>query len=52
MIFNRFTYPSVVIDVLTDVWVEEVIKVFVEVFAVIVRTDAVIDMLSDVFHGV
>ena len=53
MIFNRFVHPCVVIDVLTDVWVEEVIiKVFVAVFVVNVWSDAVIDMLSDVFHGV
>ena len=48
MIFNRFVHSRMVIDVLTDVWVEEVIKVFVEVFAVNVWTGVVIDSMSDV----
>ena len=48
MIFNRFSHRCVVIDVLSDVWVEEVIKVLVEVFVVDVRADVVIDTLSGV----
>ena len=46
MILKRF---SVIIDVLTDVWVEEVNTTLVEAFSIDVRTDAVIlDTLSDV----
>ena len=35
-----------VIDVLTDVWVEEVIKIFVEVFVINIWDDVAIDTLS------
>ena len=44
MIFNRFTHSRVIIDVLTDVWVKEVVKVSV----INVWADVVIDTLSDV----
>ena len=52
MIFNRVTLLVVVIDVLADVWAEEVMNVFVGVFVVNVWSDGVIWMLSGVFHGV
>ena len=47
---NRSTQPGVVIDVLTDVWVEEVVKVLriVKVFVMNVWANSVIDTLSDV----
>ena len=32
MIFNRFTHNCVVVDVLADVWVEEIITAWVKVF--------------------
>ena len=57
MIFNRFAHPRVVIDVLADVWVEEVIKVFVAVFVTNARAgvaigtvsgDATIDIVSSI----
>ena len=46
MISDRFTHPCVIIDVLADVWVEEVIQIFVAVFVINVWADVVIDMLS------
>ena len=46
MICNGFAQACVVIDVLTDVWVEEVIKIFAGVFVINVRTAVVIDMFS------
>ena len=45
MTFSRFTHPCVIIDVLADVWVEEVIQIFVAVFVINVWADVVIDML-------
>ena len=48
MIFNRFTHPCVIIDVLADVWVEEIIKILVGVFVINVWTGVVIDTLSGV----
>ena len=52
-IFNRFTNPCVIIDVLADVWVEEVIKVFVAVFVTNARADMAIDKVSgDVTIGI
>ena len=48
VIFNRFMYPCEVIDVLTDVWVEEVVEVFVEVFDINAWDDLAVDTLSDV----
>ena len=46
--FNRFTHPCVSIDVLADVWVEEVIKILFEGFVINVWDDVVIDTLADV----
>ena len=44
---NRFSHLCVIIDVLADdVWVEEVIKIFVELFIINVWADVVIDTLS------
>ena len=43
---NRFTDTCVVIDVLAGVWVEEIMKVFVEVFAINARADVAIDTVS------
>ena len=40
-----------IVVVLADVWVEEVVKEFVEVSAINVRTGAVIDALSAVYVG-
>ena len=48
MTSNRLTHPCVVIDVLADVWVEDVIKILVEGFVINVRADTVIGTLSDV----
>ena len=48
IIFNRFTYPRVTIDVLADESVEEVMKIFVEVFDVNVWTVVVIDTFDGV----
>ena len=48
MIFNRFTYPCVIIDELTDLWVEEVMAAFV----IKVWTDLLIDTFSDVWSDV
>ena len=48
MVLKRISHPRVVIDVLTDVWVEEVIKTSVGVFAINVWTDVTIGMLSGV----
>ena len=48
VIFNRFTHPCVVIDVLADVWVEYIFKVWVEAFAINAWADSVVDTLSDV----
>ena len=50
MIFNRFKYVCVVIDEMTDAWVEEVIKVLVEVFVTNVWDDDV--MIETVVSGV
>ena len=44
VIFNR----CVIIDVLSDVWVEEVIKELVEGFVIKVWSDMMIDTLSGV----
>ena len=52
MIFNRFTHPSSIIDLLADVWVEEIIKVVVRVFNIKVCSDPVIDILSGVLVDV
>ena len=52
MIFNRFTHPSSIIDLLADVWVEEIIKVVVRVFIIKVCSDPVIDILSGVLVDV
>ena len=43
MIFNIFVLPCVIIDELADVWVEDVIKILVGVFAINVWGDKVID---------
>ena len=48
MICKKKSDPCVIIDVLTDVWVEEVIKTLVEVFAINVRTITVIALLPGV----
>ena len=48
MIFKTDSHPCVMIEVLTDVWVAEVVKTGVGVFAIIVRTDLVIGTLSGV----
>ena len=53
MSFNRFTYPCVAVDVRTDVWVEKIIKVLVEVFVIAVRDDVVIDTVTiDIVSGI
>ena len=44
VIFNRLTHSCVVIDVLADVWVEEVIKVLIAVLVMKVSTEVVIEM--------
>ena len=44
MMLNKHEYVCVVIDVLTDVWVEEVIKMLVEVFVTNVWAD---DMVTE-----
>ena len=57
MIFNRFVYPRVTVDVLADLWVGEVIKALVGWFVVNVRAGVVlsgvqvgfkIDVVSDI----
>ena len=48
MICNKTSYPCVIIDVLTDVWVEYVIKAAVGVFTINVWTGGVIGTLSGV----
>ena len=48
MIFNTCVYSCDVIDVLTDVYDEEVIKISVEVLVIAVLADVVIDEMSDV----
>ena len=48
MIFNRFTHPCVIIDVLTDVWVEDVTRTLVKVFPINVWADAVVGTLTGV----
>ena len=48
VISNRFMYACEIIDVPTDVWVEEVVEVFVEVFGINVWADSAVDTLSDV----
>ena len=48
VICNRLKHPRVVIDVLTDVWVEEIAKVSVKVFVAKVGADVVIDTLLEV----
>ena len=47
MVFNRFSHLRVIIDMLADVWVEEVSKIFVDVFVINVWADVVIDTFSD-----
>ena len=46
--FKNDSYPCVIIGVLVDVWVVEIIKTGVGVFAINVRTDLVIGTLSGV----
>ena len=48
VICNRFPHPCVVIDVLVDVWVEEVTNALVTVCIFKVRAGVVIDTLSAV----
>ena len=48
MTFNTLTHPCVVIDVLSDVWVEEIIKELEEGFVINVWADMVIGALSRV----
>ena len=48
MSFNRFPHPCVVMDVLDDVWVDEVIEILFGVFVMGVRDGVVIGTLSDV----
>ena len=48
VIFNRIIHPCVIIDVLADVWVEEVVKVYVNMSVINVWADVVIGTLSDV----
>ena len=53
MSFDRFTYPCVAVDARTDVWVEKIIKVLVEVFVIAVRDDVVIDTVTiDIVSGI
>ena len=52
MIFNRFTHPRLIIDVLTDVCVEEVTKILVGGFVINVWDGMVIDTLSTVYVDV
>ena len=51
MDINTFSHPCVTIDMLTDVWVEEVIKILVEVFVIDARSDVAIDTSSGVLDG-
>ena len=46
MILKRISHPRVIIDVLTDVRVEEIIKILVVLFTIGVRANVVIDTLS------
>ena len=50
MIFNRFPHPSVVTDVLADVWIEEVNSSLVEVIVILsdVYVDVAVDAASDI----
>ena len=50
--FNRFTHACVVIDLLTNVRDEDIIKVLVEEFVINVWTDVLIDTLSEVYIDV
>ena len=52
VIFNRFTHPCVVIDVLADVWVEKIVKVLVGAFVINARADTVVDTWSGVYVDV
>merc|ERR1712032_490471 len=55
MIFNRFSCPCVVMDVLTDVCVDEVIEILVGVVIVTlsgVQVDVIMDVVLDVGVGV
>ena len=52
MICKNKSDPCVIIDVLTDVWVEEVIKTLVGVFTINVRTVMVLDVLSGAYVDV
>ena len=48
VISKTILYPCVIIDVLTDVWVGEVIEIAVGEFVINVCTDVVINVLSGV----
>ena len=48
MNFNKILYPCVPIDVLADMWVENVIEIIFEVSISNLRGDVVIDTLSGV----
>ena len=50
--FNRFTHPCVVIDVMTGVWDEDIIKVLAVEFVINVWTDVLIDTLAEVYLDV
>ena len=50
--FNRFTYPCVIVDVLADVWVEEIREMLVGGFVINVWADMVIGTLSTVYVDV
>ena len=52
MIFNRFVHSRMVIDVLTDVWVEEIREMLVGGFVINVWADMVIGTLSTVYVDV
>ena len=52
MICNGFAQPCVIIDVLTDVWVEDVTKVSVKAFAIKVRSNVGIITLCGVCDDV
>ena len=55
MIFKRISHLCGIIDVLTDVWVEDFIKTLVEVFVINVWADGVFDTSGvqvDVIIGV
>ena len=48
MIFKIISHSCVIIDVLPDVWVEEIIKMLVGVTVINVRVGVVIEKLSSV----